>query len=423
MAGPRIPLVAPTPDGNDEITKIEEMSSTEYTPVAHGGTGATTAEGARAALDLEPGTDVASLSGGTVPTAQLPAASAGGAGIVQLATDLGGSSTAPTVEGIKGLAVPATAGQGDKYLGLNASATAWEMKVGTTGGDGTVTATGAPSANDVCFVVTGGTEPDIDGVALAQGSLLVGSATAPAALAAPASSRFLPLINDPGATNKRTYAQPRPIEVDRHIVRMTANMHGAYYDVVGAQMYPICLGRMSHYGTGAAANGYVLHSLWGDSNVAGIQFPLYKQAYYNWDPFLVFSILTPSDWTNLRLWAGMFSTRPYTKTTTFTSSDHYAGFRYDVGIDTNFMAVTTQGTSYTATNTGVSPSTFTRFDMAIRKNGASYEFYINDWDTPTVITTNLPTGTQSFGVGILLYNTTSGSTRTIGIQRMTLTHK
>lgn len=55
-----------------DVTSLGEFSSGDTIPVSNGGTGATSASGARTNLGLVPGTDVASLVGGKIPTAQIP---------------------------------------------------------------------------------------------------------------------------------------------------------------------------------------------------------------------------------------------------------------------------------------------------------------------------------------------------------------
>jgi hypothetical protein len=55
-----------------DVTSLGEFASGDTVPVTAGGTGATTASGARTSLGLVPGTDVASLVGGKIPSAQIP---------------------------------------------------------------------------------------------------------------------------------------------------------------------------------------------------------------------------------------------------------------------------------------------------------------------------------------------------------------
>lgn len=55
-----------------DVTSLGEFVSGDTVPVTAGGTGATTASGARTSLGLVPGTDVASLVGGKIPSAQIP---------------------------------------------------------------------------------------------------------------------------------------------------------------------------------------------------------------------------------------------------------------------------------------------------------------------------------------------------------------
>lgn len=66
----KIPLKA-NYTGSD-VTSLGEFASGDTIPVTAGGTGATSASGARTNLGLVPGTDVASLVGGKIPTAQIP---------------------------------------------------------------------------------------------------------------------------------------------------------------------------------------------------------------------------------------------------------------------------------------------------------------------------------------------------------------
>ncbi|MGH3165250.1 MAG: hypothetical protein ACRDN0_05070, partial [Trebonia sp.] len=94
------------------------------------------AAGAAAAVAAEAGqpSGLAALdSGGHVPVAQLPAATTGAEGIVQLAADLGGTADAPTVEKIQGTPIAAPSGGATSYL--NASG-AWTVPAGGGGGGG-----------------------------------------------------------------------------------------------------------------------------------------------------------------------------------------------------------------------------------------------------------------------------------------------
>jgi hypothetical protein len=55
-----------------DVTALGEFAAGDTIPVASGGTGATSASGARTSLGVVPGTDVASLVGGKIPADQIP---------------------------------------------------------------------------------------------------------------------------------------------------------------------------------------------------------------------------------------------------------------------------------------------------------------------------------------------------------------
>ena len=94
------------------------------------------------------------------------------------------------------------------------------------------------------------------------------------------------------------------------------------------------------------------------------------------------------------------------------NGNRLAVFRYDTGLgDTTWQAITSDGTTASATDTGVTVTASTTYTMQVDASVAgTFLFRINNAATPQVSkTTNLPTGTTDIGVDGVVTTLTSAA--------------
>ena len=103
---------------------------------------------------------------------------------------------------------------------------------------------------------------------------------------------------------------------------------------------------------------------------------------------------------------------------------HLAGFRYDTGAsDTNWMCCTKDGTTLTATDSGVAVAADTPYDFLLVCGTSNVLFYINDFDTPVAtITTTLPGTSQAIG-HVLRLTTLVAANRAMRFARFWVRHR
>lgn len=116
-----------------------------------------------------------------------------------------------------------------------------------------------------------------------------------------------------------------------------------------------------------------------------------------WSPTLTVKVRPAATITTERCWVGLFSADPMAQDTPHTGAILAAGFRFSTNVpDTNWQAVTSDGTTTTVTDTGIAYAASTTYLLAVdfSDNGTTARFSINGVTVATV-TATLPASTTA----------------------------
>jgi len=168
------------------------------------------------------------------------------------------------------------------------------------------------------------------------------------------------------------------------------------------------------------ADGYfsAWQSTTGLSNVGNMVDSSYNKSQLSWHPIFSTRMRTDtSDVTGSRIWIGLFSADPFGSATPSVS---LIAFRYDTGAsDSTWKCLTDNGSgSPTVSNSGVSVTADTTFDLRFDVSGSDVKFYVNS----NLVATNsatLPSSTTAIGwqVGV---KSLSGSNKLIYANNLVL---
>jgi hypothetical protein len=158
-------------------------------------------------------------------------------------------------------------------------------------------------------------------------------------------------------------------------------------------------GQYTNYAT-SAVNG----------NVAGVRGP-YSLTQRQAGPLAYGAIKTPVLITSERLWFGLCSGDP--SGAADPAGLHLAAFRFDTGAgDTEFMACTKDGTTLTATPTGIAPVVDARYEWDVDLFLDGFALFYLQRKLVTVISTTLPGSATGLGQAVTC-TTLSAAIRTI----------
>ena len=119
---------------------------------------------------------------------------------------------------------------------------------------------------------------------------------------------------------------------------------------------------------------------------------------------------TPTGGAGHKYWIGIFNqrTRPTLSSDTAPTTD-FAAFRFSTAVpDTNWQAVTRDGSATTVTDMGVAVTTDTAYHLKIRMTSSAAFFSING-GSETQVTANLPTGTSELWPQLHVWKDTTGA--------------
>lgn len=136
-------------------------------------------------------------------------------------------------------------------------------------------------------------------------------------------------------------------------------------------------------------------------NTAGVTGSALGNSRFGFAPRMTFVVRTDSAITNQRIFIGLSSNDPSGISTLAGLNGNFVGlFRYDTGLsDTNWMAVTSDGTTASATSTGVAVAANTTYILTVDFFQSGHaKFVINSALSPQVDkTTNIPVGATDVG--------------------------
>ena len=125
---------------------------------------------------------------------------------------------------------------------------------------------------------------------------------------------------------------------------------------------------------------------------------------------------TPTGGAGQKYWIGVFNqrTRPTLSSDTAPTTD-FAAFRFSTAVpDTNWQAVTRDGSATTVTDMGVAVTTDTAYHLKIRMTSSAAFFSING-GSETQVTANLPTGTSELWPQLHVWKDTTGANQLVDI--------
>ncbi|MBI3320356.1 MAG: hypothetical protein HYZ89_07220 [Candidatus Omnitrophica bacterium] len=137
-------------------------------------------------------------------------------------------------------------------------------------------------------------------------------------------------------------------------------------------------------------------------SVRSTAFTLVRRAH---DPLFIAHVRTGADITNLRIWVGLMST---TTSNSDTLNGQGFAFRYSSAVGPNWFAVTRDGTTQTATDTGLAVAASTDYLLRFDVNSAAgtVKFTVNGGNS-TTLSTNLPAAATDLGFVVIAYTTTA----------------
>jgi hypothetical protein len=401
------------------LNELQEAQSGDYLEIVHGGTGSNYAnlDALLQGLGIKPGADVATLTLGKLTSGQVPVPTASFPGGVKGSTDLSvsGVDHELKVTGIQNSAVPSLPGTA-KYLKW--SGAAWEFADGTAGtGDGSVNPrTGTNNLGGVAFFSADSGEQIDKFVPAGQttiptGSILVGTGLTPAGagespivdLALPGSNgRGLALTVDPSSNKRLRYTTPYPQRVFTHHWGVSATPGDIGLSVHGTWRHPVTQGWTTSYNSATLGN-FVQYQGTGtgsdEPDSAGIGWPLWNLLTFGDTPFLSVRFMVDGSFTNNRIWIGLGNTN-LSNFSVPSSGHHVAAINFSTSAwgDSFFHAITSNGAgSYEETEIStVAVNDTTEYTLLIRLNGATWQFFLNDNDTPVAQhSSNVPGSTIS----------------------------
>jgi hypothetical protein len=136
--------------------------------------------------------------------------------------------------------------------------------------------------------------------------------------------------------------------------------------------------------------------------VRSTAFTLVRRAH---DPLFIAHVKTGADITNLRIWVGLFST---TQSNSDTMNGQGFAFRYSSAVGPNWFAVTRDGATQTATDTGLAVAASTDYLLRFDVNSAAgtVKFTVNGGNA-TTLSTNLPAAATDLGFVVIAFTTTA----------------
>jgi hypothetical protein len=259
--------------------------------------------------------------------------------------------------------------------------------------------------------------------------------------------RGLPVVWD-GATNGFVHAQPRPLNVDRHVMVAQAKMGAPGYAFSGWPRTPSIRGSL--YGadidTEPGDGPWVAHRFDGSSgDNVGIMCSDYSTLYWGWLPTIYAEVKTDSIISSQRWWIGAFSEPQITSGTPWFltdpgTDDSWAAFRYDTGdSDTTWQCISSDGTAAEQTSSGITVNVNAAYQLAIRRTANTVEFYAKqstataqgNWDAPVAThsvrmpatpTFTIPPAAADFGAVGIAGRSLAASTRSLRVKRLVVTH-
>jgi hypothetical protein len=182
-----------------------------------------------------------------------------------------------------------------------------------------------------------------------------------------------------------TFGFSRAIGTTHKIERGNGSM-----GTVSTSSIPVDVGEQCYYCSSTASI-----QLQGNTSVSAEVYPYFR------------IVARVEDSNDFCTWMGLFNSTPGAGP---DPTNHCAAFRWKNGVDTNWMAVTRDGTTTGATDTTVAPDTsaYKMFEIYTPDGGTTWKFYINRSLVATR-TTELPTVTSTLLTTVRLHILTAGT--------------
>ncbi len=148
--------------------------------------------------------------------------------------------------------------------------------------------------------------------------------------------------------------------------------------------------------------------------VGGIRSTAFTDARYQYSPTFATRVRTSaSGIASQRIWIGLAASNP---SGSATPTANLASFRYDTGAgDTTWKCVSSNASTNTVVDSGVTVATSTTYDMFVDSSDPSKLVYTINGAIVATITTNLPVDNTNIGPNISITNLLAGTARDLSV--------